>query len=309
MQLGRLHAVVLDIVLPGVRSIRYAGQDFAPVGVGALIEDGLEARFDGLATVSLEQFDHALRAHPAGGDLPIDIALQTMGQSGIAEDDFVGILVQPAGIVQLDGRHHQALLKDAGGVRRHASRNRPADIVVMPERLHKGDDFALEDHRHGGAEIRQMPDAAFGEIDIVMEVDIPLPHRLQRVIANDGVHHGAVRATGELSGQPIVQAGPEIVLVADHGRAAGALDCRLDLRLDRGQRPLHDLEGDRVDVGAEQPHTPRAATERHGPGSRMRFPYRSMRPCCPGWIAVVEPYSSTMAGPPIWLPGSRVSRP
>ncbi len=45
---------------------------------------------------------------------------------------------------------------------------------------------------------------------------------------------------------PVVDAGPEVPRFPDHRRARGPLDGGLDLRLDRGQRPLHDLEDDGV---------------------------------------------------------------
>ena len=61
------------------------------------------------------------------------------------------------------------------------------------------------------------------------------------------MHERRVRAPGELAQPAVVDAGAEVVLVADHRRARGAADRLLDLGLDRRERALHDLDEDRVD--------------------------------------------------------------
>src|SRR5215217_3752798 len=132
-----------------------------------------------------------------------------------------------------------------------------------------------------------MADAALGEVDVVVEVDVAGPHRLEREVAHDRVHQRRVRAPGELAQPPVVDAGAEVVLVADHRRARRAPDRLLDLRLDRRERALDDLHEDRVDH--------RATTT---------LPSSSTRAVKPGWIGSVEPNSSITAGPSI-RPASR----
>jgi hypothetical protein len=91
-------------------------------------------------------------------------------------------------------------------------------------------------------------DAALGEVDVVVEEHVAGPHRLEREVAGDRVHQRGVRPAGELAQQPVVDAGAVVVRVADHRRARRAPDRVLDLLLDRGERALHDLEHDRVDL-------------------------------------------------------------
>ena len=95
-----------------------------------------------------------------------------------------------------------------------------------------------------------MADAALGAVDVVVEEDVALPHLLDREVAGDRVHQRGVGAAGELAQQPVVDAGAEVVGVADHRAAAGAADRGLDLHLDAGQRALDDLDQHRVGARA-----------------------------------------------------------
>src|SRR5215218_8332910 len=125
-----------------------------------------------------------------------------------------------------------------------------------------------------------MADAALGEVDVVVEVDVAGAHRREREVAHDRVHERRVRAPGELAQLAVVDPRAEVVLVADHRRPRRAADRLLDLGLDRGERALHDLDEDRVDH--------RATTT---------LPSSSTRAVKPGWIGSVDPNSSITAGP------------
>ena len=168
----------------------------------------------------------------------------------------------------------------------------------------------LED-RHGDAQVGQVADAALGAVDVVVEEDVARAHLLDREVADDRVHERGVRAAGELAQQPVVDAGPEVVGVADHRAAAGAADRGLDLHLDRGQRALDDLDqhrvGARAGVGGQRGRTGTAvrrpaAARLDGVGvprrgSRSRLTYSSTRAVKPGCSGTVEPNSSMIAGP------------
>ena len=91
-----------------------------------------------------------------------------------------------------------------------------------------------------------MPDAALGAVDVVVEEDVALAHLLDREVTGDRVHEGGVGPAGELAQQPVVDAGAEVVGVADHRAAAGPGDRGLDLHLHAGQRALDDLDQHRV---------------------------------------------------------------
>ena len=139
----------------------------------------------------------------------------------------------------------------------------------MAERLDEGDHPLLPvrtrvEHRHGDAQVRQVTDAAFGQVDVVVEEHIARPHLLGREVAHHRMHQRAVGTAGELAEHPIVNAGPEVVRVADHRRARGPPDRGLDLFLDRGQAARHDLEQYRVDDRrslGKRPHRPSAPTD------------------------------------------------
>ena len=103
---------------------------------------------------------------------------------------------------------------------------------------------------HGHAQVGQVPDPALGAVDVVVEEDVALAHLLEREVARDRVHERGVGAAGQLAQQPVVDAGPEVVGVADHRAAAGPPDRGLDLHLDAGQRALDDLDQHRVGAGA-----------------------------------------------------------
>ncbi len=64
-----------------------------------------------------------------------------------------------------------------------------------------------------------MPDAALGLVDVVVEEDVAGAHRLGREVARDRVHERGVRPARELAQVAVVDAGAEVVRVADHRRA------------------------------------------------------------------------------------------
>ena len=173
--------------------------------------------------------------------------------------------------------------------------------------------LAAED-RHRDAEVGQVPDAALGAVDVVVEEDVALAHLLEREVAGDRVHERGVRAAGELAQQPVVDAGAEVVGVADHRAAAGAPDGGLDLHLDAGQRALDDLDQHRVGARAgvvgqvavgELGRCPAALGHRRALLVTIRLRYSSTRTWKPGCTGTVEPNSSMIAGPV--TPSSRLA--
>ncbi len=177
--------------------------------------------------------------------------------------------VRLARVVELDRRDHQPFLVGARGVGRHRARHRAADVVVMAEGLderHHAIVLTGIEDGHGHAEVGQVADPALRLVHVVVEVDVPGPHRLDGEVAHDGLDEGRVRAPRELPAAPVVDAGPEVARLPDHRRAGGPLDGGLDLRLDRGQRPLHDLEDDGVGL---DPRTRRRGAGRRD-GARLR---------------------------------------
>ena len=140
--------------------------------------------------------------------------------------------------------------KTRARVARHRAGHGAADVVVVAEGLHEGDDLALVEDRHGDAQVGQVADAALRLVDVVVEEDVALAHLGEREVAHDRVHERGVGAAGELAQLAVVDAGAEVVRVADHRGARGAGDGGLDLHLDARQGALDDLDEDRVDRAA-----------------------------------------------------------
>src|SRR5215216_3055668 len=126
---------------------------------------------------------------------------------------------------------------------------------------------------------------------------LPISHGIQGEVPDHGMDQGRVRPPGQLAQPGVVDPGPEVVGVPDHRRPGRPPDRRLDLPLDRRQRPLDDLQGDRVD--AVHDASWRVTT---------RLPNRSTSARNPGSSGTVAPYSSTTAGPATTSPGDRSSR-
>src|SRR5689334_13023990 len=122
-----------------------------------------------------------------------------------------------------------------------------------------------------------MPDPALGEVDVVVEEHVPGAHRLQWIVAHDRLDQRAVRTPGELAHGAVVDAGAEVVRVANHRRPRGTADRGLHLALDAGQAALHDLDEDGIYRGV------------HGWLRRtMRLPRWStvaVKPGCSGTVA------------------------
>ena len=177
---------------------------------------------------------------------------------------------------------------------RHRAGHHAADVVVVAEGLDEGDHPAPVEDGHGRRQVGQVSHRSFRQVDIVVVENVAFPHHLQREVANHRLHHRAVGPAGQLAAASVVDAGPVVVLVADHRRARGPLDRRLHLGLDRGQGALDDLEEDGVDGGDHRRST--------------RLPKPSTSKPKPLSTTVVDPYSSTIAGPPPRKPAGNSSR-
>ena len=159
-----------------------------------------------------------------------------------------------------------------------------------------------------------MADAALGAVDVVVEEDVTLLHLLDREVARDRVHQRAVGAAGQLAQQPVVDAGAEVVGVADHRASRGAADGGLDLHLDRGQRALDDLHEHRVGarsrIGGQvtERELRRCAPALAHDLVTMMLRRSSIRATKPGCSGTVEPNSSMIAGPVTTVPTARSGR-
>src|SRR5690625_7138104 len=116
----------------------------------------------------------------------------------------------------------------------------------------------------------------------------------------------AVGAAVELAHPPVVNAGPEVVRIADHRRARGARNGRLDFHFYRCQAALHDFHGHRIGtragIGGQRAErelggcTPRGGHESAPSRVTMILRYSSIRTTNPGWMGTVDPNSSITSG-------------
>src|SRR3979490_1358756 len=174
-------------------------------------------------------------------------------------------------------------------------------------------------HGYGAAEVRQMADAALGEIGVVHQEHIAGLHRVRRKVAHDAIGHRRIGSPRELAAITVEQPDAKIMCFADHRRPRGAFDGEFDFGLDRIQRAFDDLQHDRIDrcTFTRRGGRPRMTLvmEVHRIPSGGRFKGRMTRIPCgststywPGNSTVVEPNSSTIAGPSIRPPDGSDAR-
>ena len=139
-------------------------------------------------------------------------------------------LVAHARVVEPDRRDREAFLEHGGGGARHRAGHAAADVVVMAERLDVGDHLAVVEHRHGAAQVGQVPDAALGQVGVVHQEDVARPHRLGREVAHHRVRHRRIGAPGELAAVAVEQADAIVVRLADHRASARCARWRIRSR-------------------------------------------------------------------------------
>ena len=202
--------------------------------------------------VAVEQLAQPARAHQAGRALGVEVGGQRLGHPRVAGHDRQRRPVGDACVPQLDRRDHQALLEDAGRVVGIEPGTAPPMSSWWPKACTNATTLAASarEDRNRHAQVGQVPDAALGAVDVVVEEDVALAHLVDREVARHRVHQRRVGAAGELAQQPVVDAGAEVVGVADHRAAGGAGDGGLDLHLHAGQRSLDDLDQHRVGARA-----------------------------------------------------------
>ena len=131
---------------------------------------------------------------------------------------------------------------------------------MVAEDLAEADQPLAEEDRHRGAEVRHVADAAAGIVGVVPEEDVA---RLDVVaeIQEHRLDDRRIGAAGELPPLGVEQGDAIVVLVADHRRARGALDRRLDLEFGGADRAVDHFELDRAELAAvgalssiESPH-------------------------------------------------------
>ncbi len=243
------HAVAVHRVLARVDPVGDARLQGLSNGVAALLLEGRPGIEHDVGPETLEQLLHAPLAEPAPGEHGADVALQDVGEPRVAEEHAEGLVVEHALAVDADGRHDDPFVENLGGVGGNAARAQPSDVPEVAPRLGEGQEAAAVEH--GGREdhVRRVRDAAARAVTVVVPVEIARPHRLGRILLEDGRHQVAEERDHRAAHHPpprVEDAGEVVLLFPDEGRHGRALDHRFHLGLGRPQRPPDDLARDRI---------------------------------------------------------------
>ena len=215
-------AVVLGVVLPRVLTDRDLAEDLATVRLGGRVHHRVEARLDGVDAVALEQFGESTRTHQARRALGVEVSCQRIRHTGVTRHDAQCRLVGNSLVPQFDRRNHQSLFVHRGGAGRHGAGAATADVVVVTECLNERNNLRLGiwsdagEDRHRDAEVGEMADATFGQVDVVVEVHVSRLHRLEREVPGDRMDQRGIRTARELAEVPVVNTRAEVVSVTDH---------------------------------------------------------------------------------------------
>ena len=254
--------VELEIVLVHVLAVRERGDLLAqpPLRPVEVQRDAVEHR---LPTVPGQQRADPSFGHPACPQRRVEVARAVLGQAHVAEQERHGGPVEPALLVDLDGRDADAFLVDVGGEAGIAPRGHPAD--VGPVSAHGGEDeqlALLED----GVEHGHVVQMGAAPVRVVQEDDVAGPDVTGEVLhgAADGPRHGQhvpgmILGLGDHLGLRIEERAREVVELPDHRGVRGADHGRPHLAHDGDEAFADHLERDRVDgsnghVIARHPH-------------------------------------------------------
>ena len=161
---GRAHAVVVHRVLEAVDTVRQAGDGGAHPR-GRARHDLPEAVPDRGDSVLAENLGQPAAAEPAGRDLGEIVAAPFGRHTDVEQDQVQEVLLEDAFPEQADHRDAQAFLVNLRQTAGHAAGHGAADIGMVGDVAHEGDELALEKHRHRHVDIRQVGPA--GDMGIV----------------------------------------------------------------------------------------------------------------------------------------------
>ena len=311
---GRAHAVIVHRVLEAVDTVRQTGDGGAHARGGAG-HDLAEAVADRGNPVMAEDLDQPAAAEPAGRDLGKIVAAPFGRNPHIEQDQIEQVLLQHALAEQAHHRDAQAFLVDLGQPAGHAAGHGTADIGMVGDVAHEGDEIAVEIHRHRHVDVRQM--GAAGDMGIVGDEQVAVADIA--VEAGEQAFHQPAHG-GEMDRQGGIglhdQAAGRVHdrrrMVApflDVGRIGALHQGGEGLVGDRAQAVGQDLQRDRVERSRRGGHVATPAAAASGlPTAMTRLPAASTATRSPGKATVVESSCSTMAGPVKAMPAASDSR-
>ncbi len=280
---------------PPLGEVQKAGDRRGGAGVGVFLEQRLDA----------------LDADEIGGELRTQVADALLGRTAVEQDDVDDVAIDRTGAHDSHERQSQALLEDRAAHRGFAARHHAADVGVVRDVGHEGDDAAVAEHRRDHVDVGQVRAAAVVGIvgdEHVARLDLVL--RKARAQGCDRADHRA-----EMDRHAVRLGDHVAVGIEDRRRAVRAL---LDVGRERraGQRRAHLLGGEeqiaRHRLGGYRvccrSHWATLVTEVLARSS-SRLARASTRTVQAGGTTVVASICSTIAGPANVAPiGSAVRR-
>ena len=253
-------AVVIDRAFAGIGAVR----DRRDLGFHHLAR-GLEQRalvsLEILPAIFLQQLDDAAVTDVAGADLRFHVVLHDI-ETDVGEDQIPNVFSQFSFLVNLDRRDAQRLLPHLDRVRIVAAGHRAADVGLVALDRGPGDQLALEEHRLVDRDVVVL--VAERE-HVVVEDDVAGMNIIAVVVA-DVFAHGRERERQDrqilrLLEHPafgVVQAGDEVLRLAQDRRGRGLLHRDRHFVGDRAKCARIDGQQDRIDFHARASASTRA---------------------------------------------------
>ena len=305
-----VEAVVVEHVLVIVGAIRDIADQPAEADPRAL--DQLDHRLvhDFLAEAR-QRLVIADGAEVERGELPANVAHHGIGLTRIGLDDRDERFVHFARLDEPHGRDQQAFLEELSRERRRAAGQHAPHVDLMRIAAAEARDPSTAVVGLHQDDVWRMRAAVIGVIE---DEDVAVFHLLRRAVFQDFLHRHArtreLHREGEgLRDQPTRNVEQRTGGVADFADRLGmrrALQGRLHFLGDAVERVLDEL--DRDDVDRVRAGRLSCAGHCHAPTLMIRFSSSSTSTSQRGGMTVVEPKSSTMAGPQKRCPGCRASR-
>ena len=132
-----------------------------PLGI---VEQLAHVGLDLAGTVAGQQLLQAALADLRGGILGGQVAPHAIGHAHVDLDHRGQRLVQPAAVVELEGRDAQPFLVDLGGIGSVGAGHPAADVGVVADHHRERPPLAAEEQRHEHEDVRQVHAAVVGVV-------------------------------------------------------------------------------------------------------------------------------------------------
>ncbi len=181
-----------------------------------------------------------------------EVAAKLAGISDVERQQIQQILARPAGLIELDRRDAQALLKDFGGAGIVGAMGGAADVALMGANDGPEQALVAGEHRHEDGQIRQMAAAMIG---IVEQDDVAGGYVLEPFLDRDrrpgqrADMHRKVIGLRDQASADVANRQRKIAAGIEDLRIGGAKHGFAHFLHDRTQTMLDDGTGDGIDLG------------------------------------------------------------